>query len=294
MDNKRLRIAVQKSGRLSDDSFSLLKASGLKIQTNKSGLFYRVKNFPLDILLVRDDDIPGFVADGIADLGIVGSNVFEEFNLSHDKKNSATLLPLGFSKCNLSIAISSQNKYGSMQDLAGKTIATSYPKILGKALAEKNISANIVEMHGAVEVAPKLGIADAICDIVSSGATLEANGLKPVEAIFDSEALLLQTNAKLSPEKTTTIARLIERMKGVQASIETKYIMLNAPLTALPAITKLLPGAGAPTVMPLEGQDDAVAVHAVCRESVFWETMENLREAGASSILVLPIEKMMA
>ena len=294
MDNTRLRLAVQKSGRLSDDSFELLKSAGLKVQVNKSGLFYRVSNFPLDLLLVRDDDIPGFVADGIADLGIVGSNVFEEFTLTHGNKNSSTLLPLGFSKCRLSIAISAEKKYNSIQDLAGKTIATSYPEILGKSLSDNGVSANIVEMHGSVEVAPKLGIAEAICDIVSSGATLEANGLKAVENIFESQATLLQTAAELSPEKVKTITRLLNRIKGVQASVETKYIMLNAPTIALPAITKLLPGAGAPTVMPLEGQDDAVAVHAVCRESVFWETMENLRAAGATSILVLPIEKMMA
>ncbi|MCK5041167.1 MAG: ATP phosphoribosyltransferase [Sphingomonadales bacterium] len=293
MDKTRLRLAIQKSGRLAEDSFELLKLSGLKIQPNKSGLFYRVKNFPLDLLLVRDDDIPGFVADGVADLGIVGSNVFEEFSLTHADKQSNTLLPLGFSKCTLNIAIPSEQNYNSMADLAGKNIATSYPQILSKALAAKNITANIVEMHGAVEVAPKLGIADAICDIVSSGATLEANGLKSVENIFTSQALLLKTKSQLGPEKEQSLSRLLSRIEGVQACKETKYIMLNAPQTALPEITKLLPGADAPTVMPLEGQNGAVAIHAVCRESVFWETMENLRDAGATSILVLPIEKMM-
>lgn len=293
MEKTRLRLAIQKSGRLADDSIALLKSSGLKIQQTKNGLFCRVKNFPLDLLLVRDDDISGFVADGIADLGIVGSNVYQEFCLTHSEKVSNTLLSLGFSKCTLDIAAPTEFSFSSLNDLGGQKIATSYPQILKKALADKNIVADIVEMHGAVEVAPKLGIADAICDIVSSGATLEANGLKSVQTIFDSEALLLKTKKQLAPEKEQNLSRLLSRIEGVQASKETKYIMLNAPLTALPEITKLLPGADAPTVIPLEGQNGAIAVHAVCRESVFWETMENLRAVGATSILVLPIEKMM-
>jgi len=294
VDKSRLRIAIQKSGRLADDSMDLLKSAGLKIQKNKSGLFYRIKDLPIDLLLVRDDDIPGFVSEGIADLGIVGSNVFKEFSLQNESDDTSILMRLGFSRCKLSIATPNEAKYEGTKTLEGAKIATSYPEILGKYLKDLGVTSTIVEMHGAVEVAPTLGIADAICDIVSSGATLEANGLTQQETIFKSEAFLLKTPQEISPEKLKTISRITTRFEGVQASRETKYIMLNAPREALEKVTELLPGAEAPTVIPLEGQDGMVAVHSVCRESVFWETMEKLRNVGATSILVLPIEKMMA
>lgn len=294
MEKTRLRIAVQKKGRLADDTFSLLKAAGLTIQKNKGGLFYRIKNLPIDLLLVRDDDIPGFVFDGVADLGVVGSNVYEEYALSHNGRRAQSIQELGFSRCKLCLALPESESYTSALDFEGKTIATSYPEITKTFFHKKGISATMVEMHGSVEVAPKLGIADAICDIVSSGATLEANSLKKVENIFDCQALLLKTTKVLSPEKEETIKKLLSRFEGVRQSKETKYIMMNAPRSALAEITRLIPGAESPTVMQLEGQKSAIAIHAVCRESIFWETMESLRNAGASSILVLPIEKMLA
>jgi ATP phosphoribosyltransferase len=192
------------------------------------------------------------------------------------------------------LALPNTEGYADLNDFNNKTIATSYPNILQTYFKKGGISASTLEMHGSVEVAPKLGIADAICDIVSSGATLEANGLQNVKTIFSSQALLLKTTKDLSTEKKDTITKLLSRFEGVRQSKETKYIMMNAPRSALPALTKLLPGAEAPTVMHLEGQKDSIAIHAVCRESVFWETMESLKTAGASSILVLPIEKMLA
>jgi ATP phosphoribosyltransferase len=295
MEKTRLRIAVQKKGRLADETFALLKATGLTIKENKGGLFYRIKNLPIDLLLVRDDDIPGFVFDGVADLGIVGANVYEEYALNNNNQRRAQCIQeLGFSHCNLCLALPNTEGYAGLNDFNNKTIATSYPNILQTYFKKGGISASTLEMHGSVEVAPKLGIADAICDIVSSGATLEANGLQNVKTIFSSQALLLKTTKALSTEKKDTITKLLSRFEGVRQSKETKYIMMNAPRSALPALTKLLPGAEAPTVMHLEGQKDSIAIHAVCRESVFWETMESLKTAGASSILVLPIEKMLA
>jgi ATP phosphoribosyltransferase len=201
---------------------------------------------------------------------------------------------LGYSRCRLALAVPQAMAYESVSDLQGLRIATTYAGLLGKFLADAEIDAQIVAMKGSVEVAPRLALADVICDLVSTGATLEANGLKAVETVMESEAVLIGTSRDFSDEKAGTSARLLTRIDGVLASAETKYIMLNAPLSALPKIKALLPGAGAPTVMPLEGCDDKVAVHAVCRESVFWETMEQLKEAGASAILVVPIEKMMA
>ena len=298
MDKKRLRIAIQKSGRLADDSMALLWAAGLSISRSKDGLFYRVENLPVDLLLVRDDDIPRLIGDGIADLGIVGRNVLEEYDEANGgpgtaKSDGKVLYSLGFSKCRLAIAVPEQTGYTSAESLAGLRIATTYPGLLNRFLKAGGIEAEIVAMHGSVEVAPRLGLADAICDLVATGATLEANGLKAVETILECEALLVGTGKPITTEKQQIQDRLLARIDGVLASRETKYIMLNAPLSALPDIRKLLPGSAAPTVIPLEGSADMVAVHAVCRESVFWETLEDLKGAGASAILVVPIEKMM-
>lgn len=298
MDKKRLRIAVQKSGRLADDSMSLLRAAGLSISRSKDGLFYRVENLPIDLLLVRDDDIPRLIGDGIADLGIVGRNVLEEYDEANGgpgagKTDGKVLYSLGFSKCRLAIAVPEQTGYTSPESLSGLRIATTYPALLNRFLKTAGIEAEIVGMHGSVEVAPRLGVADAICDLVATGSTLEANGLKAVETILECEALLVGTGKPITAEKQQIQDRLMARIDGVLASRETKYIMLNAPLSALPDIKKLLPGSAAPTVIPLEGSADMVAVHAVCRESVFWETLEDLKGAGASAILVVPIEKMM-
>lgn len=294
MDKNRLRIAIQKSGRLADKSLELLRSAGLNIAKSKDGLYYRVRDLPIDLLLVRDDDIPALVGDGVAELGIVGLNVLEEYNANNgDKPVAKVIKRLGYSRCRLALAVPQAMAYESISDLKGLRIATSYAGLLGKFLAGAGIDARIVAMKGSVEVAPRLAVADVICDLVSTGSTLEANGLKAVETIMESEAVLIGTARELSAEKAKTSARLLTRFDGVLASAETKYIMLNAPLSALPKIKALLPGAGAPTVMPLEGSEGNVAVHAVCRESVFWETMEQLKEAGASAILVVPIEKMM-
>lgn len=294
MDRNRLRIAIQKSGRLADSSLDLLRSAGLEISGSKDGLFYRVEDLPIDLLLVRDDDIPGLVGDGVAELGIVGLNVHAEYKASNGGKTPALpIKPLGFSKCRLAIAVPENRPYESAADLQGLRIATSYPGLLRKFLAEAGVEAHIVAMNGSVEVAPRLDIADVICDLVSTGSTLEANGLKAVETILESEAVLIGTARPQTGEKRRTRERLLTRIDGVLASVATKYIMLNAPLASLPQIKKLLPGANAPTVIPLDGSDGIVAVHAVCRESVFWETMEQLKAAGASAILVVPIEKMM-
>ena len=297
MDKKRLRIAIQKTGRLADDSMSLLRAAGLSISRSKDGLFYRVENLPVDLLLVRDDDIPRLIGDGIVDLGIVGRNVLEEYDETNGfgggKSGAGILCSLGFSRCRLAIAVPESVDYGSPKCLKGLRIATTYPGLLGRFLKAEGIDAEIVGMHGSVEVAPRLGVADAICDLVATGSTLEANGLKAVETVLECEALLVGTGQPITPEKQQTQDRLLARIDGVLASRETKYIMLNAPLSALPDIKKLLPGSAAPTVIPLDGSADMVALHAVCRESVFWETLEDLKGAGASAILVVPIEKMM-
>ncbi len=294
MDRKRLRIAIQKSGRLADSSLDLLRSAGLEISRSRDGLYYRVEDLPIDLLLVRDDDIPGLVGDGIAELGIVGLNVHAEYNAANGAKPAALpIKPLGFSKCRLVIAVPENRPYESAADLQGLRIATSYPGLLKKFLAGAGVEARIVAMNGSVEVAPRLEIADVICDLVSTGSTLEANGLKAVETILESEAMMIGTAQAQTGEKKRTRDRLLTRIDGVLASVATKYIMLNAPVASLPEIKKLLPGANAPTVIPLDGSDDIVAVHAVCRESVFWETMEQLKAAGASAILVVPIEKMM-
>lgn len=291
---KRLRIAIQKSGRLSDDSLALLRRAGCKIQKNRSNLFFPVENLPIDLLLVRDDDIPGFVSQGVADVGIVGLNEFNESKLSHDNIDAQILMELGFATCRLDIAIPETMEATNLSDINDLTIATSYPATLRQFLVTNKISANIVEMRGAIEVAPKLEIADIICDLVSTGTTLKANGLRSFKTVMNSQAVLLKTSEQPSAEKQNIIETLMRRFEGIKASRETKYVMLNAPRNALEAITKLLPGTESPTIIPLSNNDDMVAVHAVCRESVFWETLEGLKAAGASSILIMPIEKMMA
>jgi ATP phosphoribosyltransferase len=292
----RLRIAVQKSGRLSDRSLDLVRDAGLRVVKGNNDLLYRVENYPIDLLRVRDDDIPTFVADGVCDLGIVGENVLEEVrNGGPDSGYSGAevLMPLGFGRCTLKIAVPPTLDYAGPASLDGLRIATSYPKILRRYLDAQGVAADIVTMRGAVEVAPRLKLASAICDLVSTGATLEANGLSAKETVLDSQAVLIKSPVAPEPGLQHLLDSVIERMAGVVSSQGAKYVMLNAPRSALAEITAILPGAGAPTVMPLAGRDDAVAVHAVCQEAVFWETLERLKAAGASAILVLPIEKMM-
>ena len=287
----RLRIAVQKSGRLADRSLDLVRDAGLRVIKGNNDLLYRVENYPIDLLRVRDDDIPTFVADGVCDLGIVGENVLEEAR--NGGPVAEVIMPLGFGRCTLKLAVPPTLDYAGPASLEGLRIATSYPQILRRYLDTQGVNADIVVMRGAVEVAPRLKLAAAICDLVSTGATLEANGLMARETVLESQAVLIRAPQPPEPGLQHLLDSIIERMSGVVSSQGAKYVMLNAPRSALDAITAILPGAGSPTVMPLSGRDDAVAVHAVCQEAVFWETLEKLKAAGASAILVLPIEKMM-
>tara|TARA_R110000868_G_scaffold10896_23_gene52699 strand:- start:1754 stop:2635 length:882 start_codon:yes stop_codon:yes gene_type:complete len=291
----RLRIAVQSKGRLSEGGMDLLKRCGLRFAYGRDKLHQRAENMPVDLMLVRDDDIPNFVASGACDYGIVGENVLREEQLAGGRTSELEIaLRLGFATCRLKLAVPVEGEIRELADLQGKAIATSYPGITKAYLAERGIEVEIVEMRGSVEVAPRLHIADAICDLVSSGATLQANGLKAIETVFESEAVLIRRKGAREPE-TDAIARiLMRRAEGVIASSQTKYIMLNAPKDRLDAIRALLPGADAPTIAQVAGRDDVVALHAVCRERVFWETLEALEKEGARAILVLPIEKMLA
>jgi ATP phosphoribosyltransferase len=292
-DRGRLHIAVQKSGRLSQYSRQLLTDAGLRIQNGKDSLSARVDNFPIDLMFVRDDDIPVFVSDGVCEFGIVGRNVLEEFSLGEAEARLEIVAPLGFGRCALKIAAPERSDYSGPESLAGQRIATTYPRLLRRYLAERGIEATPVRMSGAVELAPRLGIASFVCDLVSTGTTLEANGLRPVETVLESEALLVRTTKALDAGQGERCRQLEQRIAGVLATQESKYIMLNAPEAALDEIAAILPGAGAPTIIPLAGRQGHFAVHAVCQESVFWETLEKLKGAGASAILVMPIEKMM-
>jgi ATP phosphoribosyltransferase len=294
---RRIKIAVQKTGRLTEHSLDLLERCGLKFTQSKDQLFCFGENMPIDLLLVRDDDIPGLVADDICDLGIVGLNVVEEKRLGREYEGRETLFDrvfdLDFGHCRLSIAAPEDTSYSGIESLENKVIATSYVSLLRDFLERNGINASIEYFSGAVEIAPKLGKADYICDLVSTGSTLTANGLTEVEVLLESEAVIIQTRAPLPEDKQELVDRILQRLDGVLQVRESKYIMLHAPKDALPRIRALLPGSEAPTVLRLDGSDDKVAVHAVCRENVFWETLENLKAAGASSLLVLPVEKML-
>ncbi|PIQ50157.1 MAG: ATP phosphoribosyltransferase [Cytophagales bacterium CG12_big_fil_rev_8_21_14_0_65_40_12] len=283
--NTTLRIAVQKSGRLSEESLSLIKECGIKVNNGTGKLKAEASNFPMEFLFLRDDDIPGYVQDGIADLGIVGANEAEEKDKQVD-----WVKKLGFSKCRLSLAIDKNQTYNGIQDFEGRSLATSYPKILGDYLKANNITADIHEISGSVEIAPSIGLAYGICDIVSSGSTLLSNGLKEVEVIFKSEAVLL-ANKNLSDEKKAILDRLIFRIDSVQTAKNNKYILLNAPNDAVAKIISILPGMKSPTVLPLATEGWS-SVHSVIKEDDFWQIIEDLRDAGAQGILVVPIEKM--
>ena len=294
----RLKVALQKSGRLTDFSTDLLVRCGLKFSRGKDQLVAFGENMPLDLLFVRDDDIPDLVEEDVCDLGLVGLNVVAEKSLEIAAKGHPTkfeiLRALEFGRCRLSIAVPENFRYDGVRSLAGQRIATTYPYLLGKFLTDNGIDAEIVTLSGAVEIAPRLGRADAICDLVSTGSTLLANRLREVETVLESHAVLIRTPVALTAGKREWVERLLMRIDGVQQVRESKYIMLHAPRSALPAIRKLLPGSESPTIIPLEGHPDRVAVHAVCRENVFWETLESLKAAGASALLVLPVEKMLA
>ena len=286
---------MQKSGRLADASLDVLGQCGLHVSKSKNELYSRIEELPIDVLLVRDDNIPGFVSDGVCDLGIVGKNVLREVELRNRPGFEVeVVMPLGFSRCRLAVAVPRQSGLSKPSQLEGLRLATSYPATLKHYLDAQGVRADIVEMTGSVEVAPRIQIADAICDVVSTGATLEANQLEELATVLESEALLVKRGNGLSDLKHDTAERLIQRIRSVIRSANTKYIMMNAPSASVDAIVSVLPGAASPTVMPLAGDGDQVAIHAVCEESVFWETMEKLKSAGASAILVLPIEKMLA
>ncbi|MBM4229879.1 MAG: ATP phosphoribosyltransferase [Gammaproteobacteria bacterium] len=300
MDNPvRLKLAVQKSGRLTDQSIDLLGRCGLKFSRGKDQLVGFGENMPLDLLFVRDDDIPDLVEEDVCDLGLVGLNVVEEKRLELAARGHAArfeiLRTLDFGRCRLALAVPEEATWWSgPRSLDGRRIATTYPYLLARWLTEHSIQAEIVTLSGAVEIAPRLGRADAICDLVSTGSTLVANRLREVEVVLESHAVIVRTPLSLAAAKADWVERLLMRVDGVQQVRESKYIMLHAPRSALPAIRKLLPGSESPTIIPLEGGNDKVAVHAVCRENVFWETLEALKAAGASALLVLPVEKMLA
>jgi ATP phosphoribosyltransferase len=293
----RLRIALQKSGRLASDSLELLARCGVRIKSPKERLMLHAENFPLDVLFVRDDDIPQLVMDGVCDLGLVGTNVLEETALERANNGESSGYTvereLSFGRCRLCLAIPEERAFGGVADLNGLRIATTDPRLTGRYFKTAGISADIVTLSGSVEIAPRLGLADAICDLVSTGSTHEANRLKVVETIFKSQAALIRSPQPLTEKQQHSLDILMRRIEGVLKADETKYIMLHAPKDRLEEIKRLLPGAENPTILPLAGDDTKVALHAVCSEDVFWETMESLKKCGASSILVLPIEKMM-
>lgn len=295
---QRIKIAVQKTGRLTDHSVDLLERCGLKITMSKDQLICYGENMPIDLLLVRDDDIPGLVSEDVCDLGIVGLNVVEEKRLNLEAEGRPSqfkrVFELDFGHCRLSLAGPEDAAYKGPESLENTRIATSYVGLLNQYLKSNQINAEAVFFSGAVEIAPKLGRAEYICDLVSSGSTLKANGLVEKDVLLESEAIVIQTEKPLGDEKQALVDKILQRLDGVLQVRESKYIMLHAPKSALAEIRDLLPGSEAPTVLALDGHDDKVAVHAVCRENVFWETLENLKAAGASSLLVLPVEKMLA
>jgi len=280
-----LRIAVQAKGRLFDDTMSLLAEAGIKIEFGKRLLLIPAQNFPLEVLFLRDDDIPESVADGVADIGIVGENEFAE-----KKKNVKMIRRLGFSKCRLSLAVPKEAEYSDIYWFEGKTIATSYPEILSDFLKKKGIHAEIHVITGSVEIAPSIGLADAIFDIVSSGSTLVTNHLKEVEMVMKSEALLI-ANPKLPDEKIQILNDLLFRIEAVKMAEDKKYVLMNVPTNQLEKIIEIIPGMKSPTVMPL-AKEGWNSVHAVIAEKEFWDIIGKLKACGAEGILVLPIEKM--
>jgi len=290
----RLRVAIQKSGRLSERSQDILKNCGLRFAQSKDKLFWYGQDFPVDLLLVRDDDIPRLLLDGVCELGIVGENIALEVMLERNSMDGLNCKrKLGFGHCRLSLAVAEDLEIHHASELEGMRVATSYPALTKALLTERGISTRIVELSGSVEIAPGLGTADAISDLVSTGSTLRANHLRELETLFHSQAALYCSSVPASDDKQVLIDRLFSRIEGVLQAAESKYVMLHAPRDAIDKVTALLPGVEHPSILPLEGSD-RVAVHAVCGEAVFWEHLEALKSVGASAILVLPVEKMLA
>ncbi len=285
MSQPKLKIAIQKSGRLYEDSVKLLSECGIDLRNVKDRLKTESDNFPLEVFFLRDDDIPQYVEDGVADVGIVGENVLLEKN-----KHVSIIEQLGFGKCRLAIAVPRSQQYESVSALNGKRIATSYPFLTQQFLDENNITGEIHEISGSVEIAPGIGLADVVCDLVSSGSTLFMNGLKEVETVLQSQAVLIKNN-HLDESQQQLLSKLVFRIQAVKKAKRNKYVLMNAPNEKVPEIIKLLPGMKSPTVLPL-AQAGWSSVHSVLSEDTFWDIIEQLKNQGAEGILVVPIEKM--
>lgn len=281
----KLKIALQRSGKLAEGSKELLRKCGIGFSNGGDKLRAEASDFPLEIFFLRDDDIPDYVADGVADIGIVGENI-----LAERPKRVETLEKLGFGRCRLSIAVPKSFEYGSISDFAGKRIATSYPGVLEKYLSECGVAADIHEISGSVEIAPSIGLADAVCDLVSSGSTLFSNGLREVETIMNSEAVLIGRSG-LDTDRSALLEKLLFRIRSVIAASQNKYILLNAPLEKVDEISSILPGMKSPTVVPL-AESGWVSIHSVISGHDFWEVVDSLKHAGAEGILVLSIDQM--
>lgn len=293
MINTRLRLAIQKKGRLAEESLALLKRCGLEFRIKENALLAHVNNFAIDLLFVRDDDIPTLIFDGLCDAGIVGENVLQEAALQFSTAPYQTILALDCCYCRLAIAIPQEFDYMGLHSLQGKRIATSYPLLLRQYLNAQSIDAECLILSGSVEVAPRMNMANAICDLISSGQTLEENKLREVELVMQSQAVFVQTTHSIALEKQQLLTMLTRRMQAALHAKARKYILFHAPQQALNDICSRLPGAESPTILPLPNQPDKVAVHVVSSEEIFWDTLENIQTLGASSILVLPIEKML-
>jgi ATP phosphoribosyltransferase len=280
-----LRIAIQKSGRLQEGSIDLLRESGLSFSNGNNQLKTQARNFPVEVLFLRDDDIPEYIEDKVADVGIIGENIFAE-----KKKNNQIVKRLDFAKCRLSIAVPRGTEYKGIQSLNGKNIATSYPNIVQDFLKRNGVSAGIHEISGSVEIAPGIGLADAICDIVSTGSTLLSNGLIEVEVVLESEAVMV-ANTNLDERKQAILDRLLFRIEAVKKAKNNKYILMNCPNDAIDKITSVIPGMKSPTIVPL-ARAGWSSLHSVVDENDFWEKIDQLRKFGAEGILVIPIEKM--
>jgi ATP phosphoribosyltransferase len=280
-----LKIAIQKNGRLSESSKKLLEECGIKFSNGISVLKTTARNFPVELLFLRDDDIPQYVEQQVADIGILGENMVFEKN-----KDVSVIEQLGFANCRLSLAIPREETYTGLSYFINKKVATSYPRILSDFFKKNEITAEIEEISGSVEIAPGIGLADAVCDIVSSGSTLLTNGLHEVETILKSQAVIIG-NKKLNQEKLAILNRLLFRIRAVKNANENKYILLNAPQSSITRICEILPGMKSPTILPLV-EKGWYSIHSVVKEDEFWERIDQLKEAGAEGILVIPIEKM--
>lgn len=285
LNNNNLKLAIQKEGRLTEETLEFLRSSGLEFESYKQRLFSLCRNFPLEILYVRDDDIPDYVESGTVDIGVVGQNILNE-----KRPRVKKLLNLRYGFCSLVVAVPKESRINSLRDLKGKTIATSYPESTKKFFRENNISTEIVKISGSVEIAPALGVAQAIVDLTSSGSTMALNDLRLLTKIYDSEAILVANGNSINNGRKALVEKLLMRFKGVLSAKNYKYVMMNAPETILPNLKKIVPGLKSPTISPL-ANPGWISIQTVIKEEVFWETVEKLKAAGAQGIIVLPIEK---